>query len=170
MVKCFHGYQTWISYWSMLFHCLIHCKPFLLYKCMKMCHFWNQITAPSNACNFGCRYRMIFYEISNCPKMIASFSTVRILLWILYTFKLYMQYEQTRWLELAKVIFRLHALWEKCQTIWQSLYHDTFTCSLPQGRYLSVRLRIKCYEIFLVIVCMMMVRVRKITRMKVMRT
>ena len=42
---------------------------FLLYECMQMCHFWNRTTAPSNPCNFCFRYRIIFYEVSNCAEL-----------------------------------------------------------------------------------------------------
>ena len=49
--------------------------------------FLKSETAPSNACNFSCRYRMSLYEVSNKhftfkmshSKMIGSFPSVRIL-------------------------------------------------------------------------------------------
>ena len=48
---------------------LILINPIFLYKCMQMCHFWNPTTEPSNACNFGFRYCIIFYEVSNCAEL-----------------------------------------------------------------------------------------------------
>ena len=54
-------------------------QKFFLYKCMQMCHFFkNRTTAPSNACNFGSRYRMmIFHEVSNCAELRDAFMDIK---------------------------------------------------------------------------------------------